>query len=114
MIEKKIKTKKGSISIKISRTSKKEAIISTIAILVIFGLVYYFFTRQVKSTANKTSDAQIKASRKWEEKNKEKARAQSYKRTARKFIKNHAQIEDLDELETLIQQKREELEKEKE
>lgn len=51
---------------------------------------------------NKTSDAQIKASRKWEEKNKEKARAQSYKRTARKFIKNHAQIEDLDELETLI------------
>lgn len=53
-----------------------------------------------------TSEAQKKASRKWEEKNKEKARVDSYRRTARLFIKNHATEEDLKELENLIEEKR--------
>ena len=56
---------------------------------------------------NKTSDAQIKASRKWEEKNKEKARHGSAKRSAKSFIKNHATLEELDEFEEVLKTRRE-------
>jgi len=57
----------------------------------------------------KTSEAQKRASRAWEERNKEKARANSYKRTARLFIRSHADIKDLEELEQLIAERRKEL-----
>ena len=57
----------------------------------------------------KTSDAQIKASRNWEQKNKEKAKIGSYKRTARLFVNKHYNQDDLDELKKLISQREEEL-----
>lgn len=56
---------------------------------------------------HKTSPAQIKASRKWEQKNRTKATIQTYRRTASMFIRNHATLEDLTKLEALIAHKRE-------
>lgn len=58
----------------------------------------------------KTSEAQIRATRKWESKNKKKTTIQSYKRTARSFIRNHATEEDMQELEELIAARRQALE----
>lgn len=54
----------------------------------------------------KTSDAQIKASRKWEQKNKEKTRIDGYRRTARLFINKHSSLDDLEELEILISERK--------
>lgn len=62
--------------------------------------------------AGKTSEAQKRASRAWEQKNRKKATVQGYLRTARSYIRNHAQEEDLQELEGLIQERRKVLEKE--
>lgn len=61
----------------------------------------------------KTSDAQLRANRKWEDKNREKTRVDGYRRTARLFIRTHASIEDLEELEGLIAEKRKALQEEK-
>ena len=61
----------------------------------------------------KTSEAQVKASRKWEQKNKEKVKIGSYKRTARLFIKSHASQEDIEELKKLIEERENELKEEK-
>uniref|UniRef100_UPI0009F80980 hypothetical protein n=1 Tax=Ndongobacter massiliensis TaxID=1871025 RepID=UPI0009F80980 len=60
----------------------------------------------------KTSDAQMRATRKWQEKNPERRRYNSYKSSARSFIRNHATEEDLQELESLIQERRQKLEEE--
>jgi len=57
----------------------------------------------------KTTEAQRRASRVWEKNNKEKARINSYRRSARLFIRSHAELEDLEELEELIRNKRKEL-----
>lgn len=46
----------------------------------------------------KTSKAQRKASRKWEERNREQARKQSYLRTARLYFRTYADDEDVAEL----------------
>lgn len=54
----------------------------------------------------KTSEAQLKASRKWEEKNRKKATISNYKRSARTFIRNHAEVEDLEELQQLIEERK--------
>lgn len=59
---------------------------------------------------NKTSDAQIRASRNWENRNRKKATIDGYRRTARMFIRKHAKEEDLRELEGLIEAKRKEME----
>ncbi|MDD7182668.1 MAG: hypothetical protein SPG13_06770 [Peptostreptococcus porci] len=53
----------------------------------------------------KVSDAQIRASRSWEQKNKEKTKIDTYRRTARLFINNHASLEDLEMLKKLIEEK---------
>lgn len=50
----------------------------------------------------KTSDAQMRATRKWQEKNPERRRYNSYKSSARSFIRNHATFEDLEELKEII------------
>lgn len=55
--------------------------------------------------ANKTSDAQKRASRKWEQKHKEEVRVQSYRRTARLFIRTHANNDDLLELKQMIDER---------
>lgn len=47
---------------------------------------------------NRTSEAQVKASRKWEENNKEYARKKSYFRTAKTYARNHATREEMKEL----------------
>lgn len=57
----------------------------------------------------KTSAAQIKASRNWESKNKERTAYLASRRSARSFIRNHATLDDLDELEKLIAERRQSL-----
>lgn len=47
---------------------------------------------------NKVSDAQKNASRKYEERNREKTRVNNYRRTARLFVKSYATEEDMQEL----------------
>lgn len=55
----------------------------------------------------KTSEAQRRASKKNRDKqDPAKKRYQSYRRTARGFIKNNATQDDLDELEALIKERR--------
>lgn len=49
-------------------------------------------------TGKKTSDAQARASRKWEENNKKYARKKSYFRTAKTYARIHATREDMEEL----------------
>lgn len=63
-------------------------------------------------TEKKTSEAQVKASRAWEERNKEKSRMDGYKRTARLFIRraNADYIDALKELRQMIDDKLKELE----
>ena len=46
----------------------------------------------------KVSEAQKNASRKYEERNREKTRVNNYKRTARLFVKSYATEEDMKEL----------------
>lgn len=46
----------------------------------------------------KTSQAQIKATRNYEARNREQTRINSYKRTARLFVKTYASEEDMQEL----------------
>ena len=48
--------------------------------------------------ANKASQAQIKATRNYEARNREQTRINSYKRTARLFVKTYASEEDMQEL----------------
>ncbi|MFX3619562.1 MAG: hypothetical protein ACE3JK_18885 [Sporolactobacillus sp.] len=55
---------------------------------------------------NKTSAAQIKASRSWEAKNKERTAYLASRRSARSFIRNKATTDDLGELEKLIAERR--------
>lgn len=50
----------------------------------------------------KTSEAQIKANKKWIEANREKANYMRSKSSAKSFIRNKATLEDLEELEKLI------------
>lgn len=48
--------------------------------------------------AKKTSEAQIKATRAWESRNKEKNKIDNYRRMARLFIRKYATEEDIKEL----------------
>ncbi len=59
--------------------------------------------------AKKTSEAQIRANRNWEKRNKDKVRINGYQRSGRTFIRNHATEEDLKEYEKLIRMRREKL-----
>ncbi|MCM1297654.1 MAG: hypothetical protein NC311_19125 [Muribaculaceae bacterium] len=52
---------------------------------------------------------QTEANKKWQEKNREKTRYLRDRSTARGFIKNRATLEDLDELEEMIAQRRNEM-----
>ena len=56
------------------------------------------------------SDAQKKASKKWDEKNKVRKLYINKRSTARSFIKKLATAEDLDELQQLIDERRNEVE----
>ena len=58
----------------------------------------------------KSSEAQLRATRNWEKRNKEKAKIESYRRTARLFIKSYATLEDIEELKTLVEERIKKLE----
>ena len=51
---------------------------------------------------NKTSEAQLKAAKKWNDKNKDKQRVYRYRSYARKFIRDLATDDDLRELQKMI------------
>lgn len=52
---------------------------------------------------NKTTDSQIKASRNWEKKNRKKATVDSYRRTAKLYIKDYATKEDMQEFNKIFE-----------
>lgn len=54
-------------------------------------------------------NAQTEANKRWQEKNKERAKYLSNRSRARSFVKNQATKEDLEELEQLIAERRKEL-----
>lgn len=61
-------------------------------------------------TTKKTSEAQLRATKKYQAKmDQTKKRYQSYKGTSKTFIRKHANLEDLIELEQLIAQRKQEL-----
>ncbi len=62
----------------------------------------------------RTTEAQKRASRAWEVGNRRKATIDNYKRTARLFINKHSDLEELEELEELITERRKELNKDQE
>lgn len=51
-------------------------------------------------------NAQTEANKRWQEKNKERTKYLRKRSNARTFIKNHVEVEDLDELESLIKAQR--------
>ena len=52
---------------------------------------------------------QTEANKRWQEQNREKARYLRNRSTARNFIKKQATLEDIEELEQLIEERRKEL-----
>lgn len=57
----------------------------------------------------KTSEAQTKANKNWAEKNREYSSYLRSRSSARSFIRNKATLEDLEELENLIEERRKQL-----
>ncbi|MGR3742063.1 hypothetical protein [Companilactobacillus sp. DQM5] len=57
-------------------------------------------------------NSQTKANKKWQEKNKERAKYLSNRSRTRSFIKNQSTLEDLEELKSLIKLREDELKKE--
>ncbi|MCI6852578.1 MULTISPECIES: hypothetical protein [Limosilactobacillus] len=51
------------------------------------------------------SEAQLKANKKWNDKNKDKQRIYRYRSYARKFIRDLADDDDLKELQEMIQER---------
>ena len=56
-------------------------------------------------------NAQTEANKKWQEKNKERAKYLSDRSRARRFLKNRVTEEDLEEFEEILKVRREELNK---
>lgn len=55
------------------------------------------------------SEARKKANKKWDDKNKERMKYLRYRSYAKTFINKLSTVEDLDELSTLIEERRKEL-----
>jgi hypothetical protein len=60
---------------------------------------------------NKVSEAQRKANKKWDEKNKERKSYINKRSTAKSFILNLATQEDLENIEKYVEQRKDELSK---
>ncbi|MEJ8785401.1 hypothetical protein [Peptoniphilus sp. HCN-40583] len=58
-------------------------------------------------TKRKTSDAQIRAIKKWRDDNKEAHRIASYRSTARTFVRHYATEEDMEELREIFEKENE-------
>lgn len=56
-----------------------------------------------------SKNSQTEANKRWQEQNREKARYLRNRSTARNFIKKQATLEDIEELEQLIEERRKEL-----
>lgn len=56
-----------------------------------------------------SKNSQTEANKRWQEQNKEKAKYLSDRSRARSFIRNKATLEDLEELENLIAERKKEL-----
>ena len=54
-------------------------------------------------------NSQTEANKKWQEQNKERAKYLSNRSRTRSFIRNQATLEDIDELQQLLDQRRESL-----
>lgn len=54
-------------------------------------------------TTKKTSDAQMRAIKKWREDNKEAHRIASYRSTARTFARHYATADDMEELQEIFE-----------
>ena len=83
-------------------------------ILILIGLVavlIFALKGMLGGLQMSEKNAQTEASKKWQEKNKERAKYLSDRSRARSFIRNKATEEDLQELENLIKARREELNK---
>ena len=77
----------------------KDNISIVLSILAIIICVATWILKQVSDMAeNKTSEAQLKAGKKWNDKNKDKQRVYRYRSYARKFIRDLATDDDLKEL----------------
>ena len=57
----------------------------------------------------KEATQQTEANKKWQEKNREHARYLRNRSTSRSFIKKQASLEDIEELESLIEQRKKDL-----
>lgn len=55
---------------------------------------------------SKVSESQKRAIKKWEEENKDKKRYISHRARARSFLRDHATLEDLEELEAVLLERR--------
>lgn len=62
-------------------------------------------------TEKKTSEAQARATKKYQAKNKEQQRIYRYRSYARKYVRDIATADDLHELATMIQTRLDEMEK---
>lgn len=60
---------------------------------------------------NKTSEAQLRANKKWKEEHKQHNQYINLRSNAQSFIRNRATIDDLDELVQLIAERRDQLAK---
>ena len=75
-------------------------------IVVVVGLYLIIFHKQeliYLQTETKQTNPQTEANKKWQEKNREKAKYLRNRSTSRSFIKNQATLEDIKELQQLIQ-----------
>lgn len=85
------------------------AISSVIKLIqLVMKLIQHFQEGVHTVTEKKTSDAQLKASRKWQEKNKEQMKHVRNRSGAKGYIKN-ASLEELEELEQLIEERKKSL-----
>ena len=84
----------------------KDNISIVLSILAIIICVATWILKQVSDMAeNKTSEAQLKAAKKWNDKNKDKQRVYRYRSYARKFIRDLATDDDLKELRKMIDER---------
>ena len=75
-------------------------------IVVVVGLYLIIFHKQELislQTETKQTNPQTEANKRWQEKNREKAKYLRNRSTSRSFIKNQATLEDIKELQQLIQ-----------
>lgn len=76
-------------------------------VIIIIALIYFIIKYQKEGEfVEEKKNAQTEANKKWQEQNREKARYLRNRSTARSFIKKQATLEDIEELEELIKERR--------